>query len=87
MALSGSSLGWKTLSKPAWRQVGSPWGARAGPGPEKPPFPHFDAGSFGAIFGHFGMFFVFFSEPVFQDGFGTVFYDFGIIFDFILASF
>jgi hypothetical protein len=41
--------------------------------PEKPPIHHFKPACFGAIFGHFGIIFVFFSEAVFQHGFGTVF--------------
>jgi len=55
--------------------------------PEKPPIPHFHSGSFGAIFDHFGIILKFFFEAVFQQGFGTVFQDFDILFDFILTSF
>jgi hypothetical protein len=35
--------------------------------------PHFDSGSFGPIFGCFGIILMFFSAAVFQHGFGIVF--------------
>jgi len=66
---------------------GEPLGGRAGLWLEKLAIPHFDSACFGSIFCDFGIILAFFSEAVFQHGFGIVFHDFGIMFLFILASF
>jgi len=62
-----------------------------GPSPKKPPIPHFQSGSFGPIFGHFGIILKFFFEAVFQQGFVTVFsrfwHPFGLHFGIIFRSF
>ena len=67
---------WKIDARDAqatsWREVGSPWGTRAGPGPEQPAIPHFEPACFEAIFRHFGIIFVFVFQAIFQHGFGIV---------------
>ena len=57
----------------SWRGPGRALGGRAGRKAEKPAPAYPDFACFGAIFGHFGIILVFFSEAVFQHGLGTVF--------------
>ena len=53
--------------------VGSPLGGIAGLKPEKPAPAHSNPACFVAIFCHFGIILVFFSEAVFHHGLQTVF--------------